>query len=101
VLTKRLWNLFTIALLLWLLVTPTVLAADESDGMSPGLVIGLSACGFLCVLVIFALDIYMLYFLYTDAEARGASGVMWLLIGLVASWIGLVIWLIVRPEKKP
>ena len=37
--------------------------------------------------------------LYKDAESRGKSGALWLIIGLIAGIIGLIIWLIVRPPK--
>ena len=34
---------------------------------------------------------------YKDAEKRGSSGVLWLIIVIIAGIIGLIIWLVVRP----
>ena len=36
---------------------------------------------------------------YKDAESRGESGVLWLIIALIAGIIGLIIWLIIRRDK--
>ncbi len=38
---------------------------------------------------------------YKDAESRGENGALWLLVVLITGIIGLIIWLIVRPRKKP
>jgi predicted nucleic acid-binding Zn ribbon protein len=37
--------------------------------------------------------------MYKDAEKRGKSGVLWLIIGLLFGLIGLIVWLIVRPPE--
>ncbi len=37
--------------------------------------------------------------MYRDAEKRGKSGALWLIIGLLFGIIGLIIWLIVRPPE--
>jgi len=36
---------------------------------------------------------------YKDAEAKGESGVLWLIIVLITGIIGLIIWLIIRRNK--
>ena len=69
---------------------------EESDGFSgfaSGLVIATLAVGSIIHLIV-------LIWLYKDAERRGESGVLWLLVGLIAGIIGLIIWLIVRPKEK-
>lgn len=63
--------------------------------------LGLAICGgatiFLFILpIIIAIAIGV--WLYKDAEKRGKSGALWLIIGLIANIIGLIIWLIVRPS---
>ncbi len=49
---------------------------------------------FLAVFIIFIL---IAIWVYRDAEKRGSSGVLWLLIVLLTQIIGLIIWLVVRP----
>lgn len=53
------------------------------------------AVGFVVLWFVIALVIAI--WLYNDAEARGQSGVLWLLVALIAGIFGLIIWLIVRP----
>jgi hypothetical protein len=102
VVTKRLSVLFALALLLLLLLSPSVMAADDSGigGWIAGGGIAAIICVALVVLVGFAIEIYIIYFLYTDANARGQNGVLWAIIGFFTNWVGLIIWLIMRPEKK-
>jgi len=69
---------------------------EESDGFfgfSFGFVIAIGA-------VTSIIHLIVLIWLYKDAERRGESGVLWLLVGLIAGIIGLIIWLIVRPKEK-
>jgi hypothetical protein len=58
--------------------------------------------GCVCVLglITLCITIYIAYFMYTDANARGQNGVLWALIGVFGGLLGLIIWLLVRPEKK-
>ena len=37
--------------------------------------------------------------MYKDAEKRGKSGVLWLIVVWVLGIIGLIIWLVVRPKE--
>jgi ABC-type spermidine/putrescine transport system permease subunit I len=56
-----------------------------------------SACCFLAALP-FIIGLLIGIWVYKDAEKRGKSGVLWLLIvWLIPFPIGLIIWLIVRP----
>jgi hypothetical protein len=59
----------------------------------------LGLTGFLCVIPILWLIIAVLIgiWVYRDAEKRGSSGILWLIIVFVTGIIGLIIWLIVRP----
>lgn len=98
-LTKRLSALFTLALMLLLLLSPAAMADDASNVLGGSLIVT-AICGGLIFLVGLAIEIYIIYFLYTDANARGQNGVLWAVIGFFLSWVGLIIWLIMRPEKK-
>lgn len=56
---------------------------------------------FLCfipVILLFLLLVIAVW-MYKDAEKRGKSGELWLIIGLLLPFIGLIIWLIVRPPE--
>jgi hypothetical protein len=54
----------------------------------------------LCV-GIFIIFLLVAIWVYRDAESRGMSGVLWLLVVLVAPLIGLIIYLVVRKDKAP
>lgn len=60
--------------------------------------IGGTLCGF-SVLVL-ALNIALLYWVYKDAEKRGASAGAWLIIVFFFGLLGLLIYLIARPKGK-
>ena len=51
------------------------------------------------VLIWLIFAIVIAVWMYKDAESRGESGVLWLIIALIAGIIGLIIWLIIRRDK--
>ncbi|NHI92859.1 MAG: hypothetical protein EAX96_10190 [Candidatus Lokiarchaeota archaeon] len=51
------------------------------------------------VIVWFVVGILIAVWVYKDAEAKGESGVLWLIICILLSFVGLIIWLIVRRNK--
>ena len=61
-----------------------------------------AASGICCIAWIIPIIIWIAIgvWLYKDAESRGKNGALWLIIGLIAGIIGLIIWLVVRPPKK-
>jgi len=68
----------------------------------PVLQYGLWIFGALCLIPIIWLIIGILLgvWVYRDAESRGMSGVLWLIIFILTGIIGLIIYLIVRKEKQ-
>lgn len=46
------------------------------------------------------ISILLCIWVYKDAEARGESAVLWLIVVLITGIIGLIVWLVVRPDKK-
>jgi hypothetical protein len=44
--------------------------------------------------------IFVLFWVYRDAERRGMSGVLWALLVFIGNLIGLIIYLIVRNENR-
>lgn len=63
---------------------------------------GFSLLFFLCfALPIFVVYLYSIFWAYGDAEKRGKSGCLVALLVFLVSWpVGLIIWLIFRPEEK-
>ena len=64
--------------------------------------LGFLGLGILCLLipvVWFIISILLMIWVYRDAESRGMSGVLWLIIMLVLGIIGLIIYLVVRKDK--
>ena len=59
----------------------------------------LGLTGICCFIVLIPLIIGILLgiWVYKDAEKRGKSGIVWLLIVWVLGIIGLIIWLVIRP----
>ena len=55
-----------------------------------------------CVgLPILAIYIYSIIWAYGDAEKRGKSGCLVALLVFLVTWpVGLIIWLLIRPEGK-
>jgi hypothetical protein len=78
----------------WTLDVQNSKEAEQAAGFM-GLAIGL------CIAVIvigIVIRILILIWVYKDAEKRGTSGVMWLIIVFLLGIIGLIIYLIVRPK---
>ncbi len=55
-----------------------------------------------CITIpLFALYIYSIFWAYKDANQRGKSGWLAALLVFLLSWpVGLIIWLLIRPEDK-
>jgi uncharacterized membrane protein YoaK (UPF0700 family) len=62
---------------------------------------GLLAVFCLLPIIWFIVAILLCIWVYRDAESRGMNGVLWLIVMLIAGIIGLIIYLVVRKEKKP
>jgi len=77
----------------------TVLAADETSSDEEWL--GGVFAGVFCLVwvVMFIIWIAIGIWMYKDAEKRGKSGALWLIIGLLFGIIGLIIWVLVRPPE--
>ena len=52
---------------------------------------------FLWVIIWFVIFLLVAIWVYGDAEKRGKSGALWLIIVIILGLIGIIIWLIVRP----
>jgi TctA family transporter len=54
---------------------------------------------FLPLIIWLVIAILIAVWVYRDAEKRGESGALWLIIVLITGIIGLIIWLIIRRDK--
>lgn len=51
------------------------------------------------IIVIFALLVWSLIWVYGDAEKRGKSGILVVLLVFLLNWpVSLLLWLVFRPE---
>ena len=82
----------TLGLILLLLFIPTAAAQFEY---------AFCVGGFLCPVIWLVISILIMIWVYRDAEARGSSGILWLIIVFFLGIIGLIIWLVVRPPLQP
>ncbi len=62
----------------------------------------LGLAGLICLIPIvwFIIAILLCIWVYRDAESRGMSGALWLIIVIITGILGLIIYLVVRKEKK-
>ena len=97
---QGMWAQTAILFLLAIMIAVPIIASagsgsfeDDSDGdpVFAGASIAICCGGFI-------LSIVLAVWVYKDAEARGESGVMWLIIVLFTGIIGIIIWLVVRPK---
>jgi magnesium-transporting ATPase (P-type) len=58
------------------------------------------ACPCVAVLVVLAVEIACLVFVYKDAQARGAEPMLWMVIVFFTHFTGLIVWLCVRPPLQ-
>lgn len=71
--------------------------SNEEAGAFMGF--ALVTCG-IVVLAWFVIWILVGIWVYKDAEKRGKSGALWLIIVILLGIIGIIIWLVVRGEKS-
>ncbi|UCE16851.1 MAG: zinc ribbon domain-containing protein [Candidatus Bathyarchaeota archaeon] len=63
---------------------------------------GWGLAGIFCLIPIvwFIIAILLCVWVYRDAESRGMSGGLWLIIVIITGILGLIIYLIVRKDKQ-
>ncbi len=77
---------------------------DFNDEAAAGAFFGLAFLTCIIPIIWLVIAIIIAIWVYRDAEKRGSSGALWLIIVIITGIIGLIIWLVVRPpvggEKK-
>jgi len=95
-------------LLLTVALSPAATAADDnSEEWEPaGIALFGAVCLTICVLIL-VIAIFLAVWIYKDAEKRGKSGALWvvilllgtLLLNFIGTIIVIVIWIMVRPPE--
>ncbi len=73
------------------------------DGIASAFQIEIFFGGLFCLFWVAFFIIFLLIaiWVYRDAESRGMSGALWLIIVLIFPLIGLIIYLVVRHDRMP
>lgn len=103
--TKKLTIIALACIVLSLAAVAVASAADEynwdewNDANEAAAGAVLFGLGLMCIIpaVLFIIGILLAIWVYKDAEKRGSSGALWLIIVILTSFVGLIIWLVVRP----
>jgi cytochrome bd-type quinol oxidase subunit 2 len=94
--------IFTLCVIGLLLLTSSALAQSEDDGneRSESDELGWAWIGLVCLIPIVILVVFILVaiWVYKDANKRGMNGTLWLIVILVGSLIGLIIYLVIRRD---
>jgi uncharacterized membrane protein len=94
-------GLILIICLLLVSITTTAVSAQSPYDWTDEDAAGLAFLGFgliACVSIAwFIIAIVIAIWVYRDAEKRGKSGALWLIIIIITGLIGLIIWFVVRP----
>ncbi|KXA96868.1 hypothetical protein AKJ37_04245 [candidate division MSBL1 archaeon SCGC-AAA259I09] len=65
-----------------------------------GIAFTVATGGLALLLILPVVGILLCIWVYKDAKARGEEAVLWLIVVLITNVVGLIIWLVVRPEKE-
>lgn len=98
--SKKLPIVVLASMLMVVLLSFAVQAQDNPWDYGDEAAAGMFGLGLVCCIVPviwFVICIVLAIWVYKDAEKRGSSGALWLVIFLLAGFIGLIIWLIIRP----
>jgi uncharacterized membrane protein YhaH (DUF805 family) len=90
------WYVLVVGLLLALPLA--VFAQSDDAGMAFGL--ASSALSLVCCVAWFIINIFILIWVYNDANKRGANGLLWALIVLVAGILGLLLYFAVGRNQR-
>lgn len=81
---------------LLMIALSTVVSAQTPEEAGALFGLGMAACA-LGLIIWFVVFILIAIWVYRDAEKRGSSGALWLVIVILLGLIGIIIWLVVRP----
>lgn len=90
---------FLTALSSLFLVAPALAQTDSSDTAGAAVGIFMIICGLLVMVVFLAIYIWVAVWIFKDASKRDTSAALWVILWIFFSWVGLIIYLIVRPKE--
>ena len=83
----------------FMLALPLVaMAQDDGGGMFGALFA--SATSLICCVAWFVVNIAILIWVYQDANKRGANGILWAIIILIAGLLGLLLYFAVGRNQR-
>ncbi len=81
------------------MITPANIMDVLMQFEEPDIMPGICAGAFCFVwLIPFIIGILIAVWMYKDAKKRDENAILWLIIGIFLGIIGLIIWLVVRPD---
>lgn len=80
--------------------TQPTMTPFEPSAMESTAVPGFLSLGIILLILWLVIGIMIAVWVYRDATDRGQNGVLWVIIVLVLSVVGLLIWLVRRPKTK-
>lgn|ERR1035438_3202737 len=81
------------------LTAATAFAQNASDTASSVAACGLCGTFLFIPIVVIVLDVLLLVWVARDAKARGLdNGILWMLLVFFTSFVGLIIYLLARPQ---
>ena len=52
------------------------------------------------IAIFFTIGIFLCVWVYRDAKSRGMHGTLWIIIVLIANILGLIVYLVVREDRR-
>lgn len=92
--TKIFLSLLALPAMLFLAVNGTALAQDDEGATVAGVSV------WVCCGAILLLNLLILVWVVKDAQERGTSAGAWLMIVLIFGFLGLLAYLVARPQGK-
>lgn len=84
-----------------LLAAPALAQTETTSSDAAGATVGIFMiiCWLLVMVVFLAIYIWVAVWIYKDASKRDTSAALWVILWIFFSWVGLIVYLIVRPKE--
>jgi Na+/proline symporter len=83
------------------LAAPALAQTETTSSDAAGATVGIimMICWLLVMVVFLAIYIWVAVWIYKDASKRDTSAALWVILWIFFSWVGLIVYLIVRPKE--
>jgi hypothetical protein len=94
---SRIIKLYSLLFVFFLSLVPmsAALAQSSDDSDAGGLAIFLVCCG-----IYFLIGFAILAWVWNDANKRGSNGIVWAFVVIIFNLLGLLAYLVLRPQGK-